>query len=70
MSVGACPAGADEKDVAFLEGCALEFCDLLQSGDCDGRRCEVVDGDVVCIGPGGVVEEDAATDDATFFSPC
>lgn len=70
MGVGAGPAGADEEDVTFLEGCALGLCDLLEGWNRDGCGCEVVDWDVICVGPGGVVEEDAAANDASIFSPC
>lgn len=62
--VGGEPAGADEEDVAGLEsGVVLVGGDGEELGEGDAGAGEDVDGDVVGLGPGEPVEEDAPAGD-------
>jgi hypothetical protein len=62
-------AGADKEDVAGPGLGGLAGGDGVERGGGDLVRFKGVDGDVVGLGPGDVVEEDAAADDAASFDP-
>jgi hypothetical protein len=65
--VGGEPAGADEEDVSWLEGgVVLVGGDGEELGEGDAGAGEGVDGDVVGLGPGEPVEEDAPAGDGLF----
>lgn len=68
--VGGCESGADEEDVAGA-GLEVRFLDdLLQGGEWDRAGGEGREGDGVLRCPGGVVDENAAADDAAVLDPC
>ena len=62
-------AGADDEYVALLECHTLVLGDLLDLGDFDSVRVELVELDAVLVGPCFVVDENTSGDDASSGVP-
>lgn len=63
------PAGADDQDVARVQFETLVFGDFVEVFDCYLVARHGVVFDAFFVGPGCVVQEDAAADDAASFRP-
>lgn len=63
------PAGADDEDVARLELDILFFCDGFDVGDLDAGALSGRVRDVVLLGPGVVVDQDATANESAALGP-